>query len=100
MSVNKCIIKEPVSKNFKDKKRMKKNIKKNIRKKCENPIKFLALKLKLFAFGIGFLSIVDGNSPKAVPHDQLSEVINFTDQSLFTKWGKLFFEVARGIVCT
>ena len=99
MSVNKCIIKEPVSKNFKDKKRMKKN-KKNIRKKCENPIKFLALKLKLFAFGIGFLSIVDGNSPKAVPHDQLSEVINFTDQSLFTKWGKLFFEVACGIVCT
>ena len=86
MSVNKCIIKEPVSKNFKDKKRMKKN-KKNIRKKCENPIKFLALKLKLFAFGIGFLSIVDGNSPKAVPHDQLSGVINFSDQSLFSCMG-------------
>ena len=76
---------------------MKKN-KKIYEKKCENPIKFLALKLKLFAFGIGFLSIVDGNSPKAVPHDQLSEVINFSDQSLFTKWGEIFFEVVCGIV--
>ena len=59
----------------------------------------MALKLKLFAFGIGFLSIVDGNSPKAVPHDQLSEVINFSDQSLFSKWGEQFFEVVCGIVC-
>ena len=73
---------------------MKKN-KKNIRKKCENPIKFLALKLKLFAFGIGFLSFVDGNSPKAVPHDQLSEVINFSDQSLFTRCGEISFEVVN-----
>ena len=74
-----------------------KNNKKIYEKKCENPIKFLALKLKLFAFGIGFLSIVDGNSPKAVPHDQLSEVINFSDQSLFTKWGEIFFDIVKFI---
>ena len=55
----------------------------------------MALKLKLFAFGIGVLSIVDGNSPKAVPHDQLSEVINFSDQSLFTRCGEISFEVVN-----